>query len=245
MQKMYYQTSLLGQLYPILDDKKIKKSSAIKVKSDNLISGLINPVLLECTYETEGSYDMPILPAYQDDLPSFLIPFTQTTSEKCFREAVPHFFVYDKIINRVWNRPEHYVKFFKKHPSICGVDFSLFMDADRSVNIWNIYRNRILLNYYSKQGIKIIPSFSIGHPDCIEASIDGLPDNSVICMSNLTQRKNKSLIKLKKYAIERLIERKHPISLMVYGFPMEFEIPIKIKYYESIIQKLRKYEKNK
>jgi len=194
----------------------------------NLLSGL----------PTEGSEDMPLVSAYNGPLPEDLIPFSEKKREQYYNGV--HFFIYDYMIEPVWRSPSRYVSCLSNFFCAVAPDFSVFVDQPRSINVWNIYRNRWLSTFWQQQGIRVIPSASWGNIDSFEYCFDGLPENSIIAIGHQAIGKDIYYKQLYRAGVETLIEKKRPTKLLVYGETLDFTPEIEVAYYENRIQKLRR-----
>lgn len=100
-----------------------------------------------------------------------------------------HFFVDDYQFERVWNHPHWYVNEFKtRHPLVFGIDFSIFHDTPRCMQIWQTYRTRWMVRWYQEQGVAMIPTVSWGNPDSFDFVFLGIPKGSVIALSTIGRK---------------------------------------------------------
>ncbi len=100
-----------------------------------------------------------------------------------------HFFVDDYQFERVWNHPHWYVNEFKKrHPLLFGIDFSIFHDTPRCMQVWQTYRTRHLCRWYQEQGVAMIPTVSWGDANSFEFVFLGIPKGSVIALSTVGRK---------------------------------------------------------
>ena len=120
-------------------------------------------------------------------LPSLFIDWPH---RKSYPDGVGlHFFVDDYQFERVWNHPHWYVNEFKtRHPLLFGVDFSIFHDTPKVMQLWQTYRTRHLCRWYQEQGVAMIPTVSWGSPDGFDFVFRGIPKGSVIALSTIGRK---------------------------------------------------------
>jgi hypothetical protein len=116
--------------------------------------------------------------------------FIDWPHRKSFPEGTGlHFFVDDYQFERVWNHPHWYVTEFKKrHPLLFGVDFSIFHDTPKCMQVWQTYRTRWLCRWYQEQGVTMIPTVSWGDKASFDFVFRGIPKHSVIALSTIGRK---------------------------------------------------------
>lgn len=189
----------------------------------------------------EGMYGMPAVPPYGGGPPKALLGFNAL---KCHADdgTAVHFYLDDYLFERLWRMPERYVERLKEFGTVIAPDFSQFVDAPLCVNLWNIYRNRLLSVYLANNGIGLIPSASWGNADSFGYCFDGLPQNSLIAVGSIGVSRGRHTKRLWQYGVDCLIERLSPRGLIVYGNNMAVENKCtEVFYYNDRITKLRNY----
>lgn len=193
----------------------------------------------------DGDYDMPRIEPFDGEIPSRFIPFNKARTERDCNCGV-HFYIDDYQFERVWRQPEKYAAMLKRFQCVTAPDFSLYVDAPKAVNIWNVYRSRLLASYFQRCGIKVLPSASCGNPDSLSFCFDGLPENSIISVGCVAKGRNVKVERLLRYWFDQLIITKHPNTVLVYGrniFPDRTDT--NIVYIEDHINKLKSYGKDR
>jgi len=196
-------------------------------------------------YYAEGIEEVPLMRPDTGPLPDELIGFNEMGKPKNIsqRNAV-HFYLYDKLILRYYRNPEKYFDTLKKYGCVLGLDLSIFYDLPRGLNVANIITSRYVGCNLQERGLRVIPSYSWGNLDSLDYCSLGIPQHSNVAISNAVIGKHKEDKLITRLAIERLVEEKNPLNLLVYGFPLDFNPRVPVKYYTSKIQKLRKYGKS-
>lgn len=215
------------------------KNKIIAGTNPEFIRGLISPYLLNMDTMTEGIYDMPKAKAYNSELPDEFIQLTDASRISDSSMGL-HCYMPDSRINPTWSHPSNYLQRVKSHCCVIAPDYSMFVDAWRPVNIWNVFRNRLITCYWQQAGANVIPSASFGDADSLAFEFDGLPEDSTIAIGHVAVGKSKSQKRLYQVSVERLIEEKRPRLLLVYGAPLDFAVGVPVRVYESRIQKLRR-----
>lgn len=188
-------------------------------------------------FKTEGHEQMPKINPYNGSLPVDLIPFSDR-NHSLYSYGI-HCYLYDYNFELTWNNPQKVLHCLQKFHSVIAPDFSIFVDLPRAINVWNIYRNRWVSCFWQSHCIDVIPSASWGNVDSFDYCFDGLPERSIIAIGHPVIGKDKSYRRLFRLGVEKLIEKKEPTKLIVYGNRLDFDPGVEIHYYESKIQKLR------
>lgn len=125
--------------------------------------------------DNENVSDFWQMPIIKNDnfIPSKLIGFNYAKTSKEKNVGI-HFYLDDYQFERLWNNPEEYIDILKQYECILSPDFSLYMDMPMPMKIWNIYRSRLIGQYYQNQGIKVIPTLSWAEEETFEAHLIAL-----------------------------------------------------------------------
>lgn len=177
---------------------------------------------------TIGDYGMPTIQATTPPAGKML-PFnfakTHVSSDK-----VVHFFVDDYQFNRLWERPERYLSLLSKFEATLTPDFSLYVDMPAALKIYNIYRSRLLGQFWQQNGIKVIPTVSWAEEESFEYCFDGLPHEATLAVSTVGIGRNADARRTYQMGLDEMIKRLSPQHLIVYGpsigakYPPELDI---------------------
>jgi hypothetical protein len=126
--------------------------------------------------DNENVTDFWQMPIIKNDnyIPNNLIGFNYAKTSKDKNVGI-HFYLDDYQFERLWNKPEDYTDILKQYECILSPDFSLYMDMPMPMKIWNIYRSRLIGQYYQNQGIKVIPTLSWAEPETFKFCFEGIP----------------------------------------------------------------------
>lgn len=181
---------------------------------------------------TSEFWQMPII-KNDNFIPSKLIGFNYAKTSK-EKDVGIHFYLDDYQFERLWNKPEEYVDILKQYECILSPDFSLYMDMPMPMKIWNIYRSRLIGQYYQSQGIKVIPTLSWAEEETFEFCFEGIPKGSIVSISTIGVKKNKEALKIWKAGVDELIKRIEPSTILIYGGKLDYDYgDIKVIYYEN------------
>lgn len=194
-----------------------------------------------------GEWEMPKLLAYNGEIPKHYIPFNECIKSKNHKGCV-HFFIDDYQFERFWNTPSKYIDILKKFDCVIAPDFSIYLDASKVVNLWNLYRNRLLSAYLIENGINVIPSISWGSVNASKYLYEGMPTGSIIAMGVMGVNNSKHLKEIWRINLEAAIEKIKPCKIILYtdstldklGISDKREI---VHVVENRIKRLRKHEK--
>ena len=115
-------------------------------------------------------------------VPENLMPFS-------FREnmqypALCHFLIDDEKFEVVWNDPAKGLLKVKNEKvwAACGPDFSIFSDWPDAVNIYSVFRSRLISRFWQDNGIKVIPTLMFGGVKTLEYAFIGIPKNQILAL---------------------------------------------------------------
>lgn len=185
--------------------------------------------------DNENVSDFWQMPIIKNDnfIPSKLIGFNYAKTNKDKNVGI-HFYLDDYQFERIWNKPEDYVDTLKEYECILSPDFSLYMDMPMPMKIWNIYRSRLIGQYYQSKGIKVIPTLSWAEEETFEFCFEGIPKGSIVSISTIGVKKNKEALKIWKAGVDELIRRIEPSTILIYGGKLDYDYGnIEVIYYEN------------
>ena len=182
-----------------------------KKKFSEMNPGSFDTLHFESLFESDNEYGIPFLEKGNMVDASFL-PFNMVT--KCNDNGI-HCFVYDYYLERIWKRPEVYVKYLQKARVFFTPDFSLYTDIPLSLQIFNTYRSRWVGVYMQKEGINVIPSISWGLKNSYDFAFLGIETGSPIAISTVGIRKHQ--LNIFKDGVDQLKRIINPSFVYVYG----------------------------
>ena len=182
--------------------------------------------------QTEGFYQMPII--HNDNyIPKDLIGFNYAKTSKN-KDTGIHFYIDDYQFERLWNSPEEYIDLLSEYDCIFSPDFSLYMDMPRAMKIWNIYRSRMIGQFYQNYGIKVIPTISWAEKETFEFCFDGIEKGSVVSISTIGVKRSNEAMQIWKDGVDEMIKRIQPSAILIYGGKVDYDYgDIKVIYFEN------------
>ena len=187
-------------------------------------------------------WQMPII-ENNNYILSNLIGFNYAKTSKEKNVGI-HFYLDDYQFERLWNKPEDYIEILKQYECILSPDFSLYMDMPMPMKIWNIYRSRLIGQYYQSQGIKVIPTLSWAEEETFQFCFEGIPQGSIVSISTIGVKRNEEALKIWEQGVDELIKRIKPSTILIYGGKLDYDYgDIEVIYYENEVTERMKRSK--
>ncbi len=187
-----------------------------------------------------GKYELPEVRAYTGEIPVNLTPYSMKNVGN--KNGAVHFYIDDYRFTGMymWGHISQFTENVAPYKMVIAPDFSVFLDQSRTLNLFQLYQNRVVTAYWQSVGLQVIPSVSWGNADSFEYCFDGLPQNSILSIGGLGNSHHASMLKLWEYGVKLTIERLHPTALIIYGTPKQLNLPVETYYFKDFINaKLR------
>lgn len=176
-----------------------------------------NPMFLRNQFKGDGIFDIPLLKTDEIDLEEIgLIGYDKLCDNKT--EAIVHFFMDDYKFEVMWKDPEPRIERMKEYRAVLTPDFSMYTEMPLSIKVYNTFRSRWCGAYMQDKGIKVIPTVSWGEPNTFWFCFDGISKGSVVAVSTIGVRKEKSLF---MQGYEEMMRKIKPQAVICYGEPFE------------------------
>lgn len=182
---------------------------------------------------------LPIVQSYTGAVDFQVYPFTERNKHTSENSAL-HFFLDDYKFNSAITRNlEPTTRSVINYDYMFAPDCSLYVDASKQVNLQALYHSRFAAAYWQSWGINVIPVASWGGVKSLSYCFEGLPQHSVIAVSGTGHNHRKGAKVLWNYAVNTLIERLEPTTLIVYGGNEEdtFGLPVDVKFIPDFIHR--------
>lgn len=135
---------------------------------------------------------------------------------------------------RIWQRPDFYIEKLLEFDSALAPDFSLYLDMPIAMQVWNIYRSRLIGQIMQDYGLTVIPTVSWASEESFDFCFDGLPKNSTLAISTIGVKQNKEQFEVWKNGVTEMIKRLTPKRIVVYGGKVEYDYKdIEVVYFEN------------
>ncbi len=176
-----------------------------------------NPMFLRNQFKGDGVFEIPKIEKEEIELENIELIGYDRLSEK-ETEKIVHFFLDDYKFEAIWNDPEPRIERFKKYKAVLAPNYSIYTEMPLSLKVYNTFRSRWCGAYLQSKGIKVIPTVAWGEPDTFWFCFDGITQGSVVAVSTLGVRKEKSLF---MQGYNELIRKVKPKAVICYGEPFE------------------------
>lgn len=157
-----------------------------------------------------------------DHIPDHLIPFNYAIGKKTFDpSACVHFFINDYQFERIWTSPEKYLGILEKFDSIIAPDFSVYNDMATALQIYQLFKSRLIAYLAYQRGIKVIPNLIFSDSRTYSRkwgfAFDGIDDGGTVCLSTSGCRRNPGYRKGIERGVSVYLETHEPKTIIVYG----------------------------
>ena len=183
--------------------------------------------------DCDGFYQMPVI--YNNKvIPQDLIGFNYALSSSEKNIGI-HCFVDDYQFERVWNNPDNYIDALLDYQVVLSPDFSLYLDMPMAMKVWNVYRSRLIGQYWQRNGIRVIPTISWAEPATFSFCFDGIPEGSIVAVSTIGVKRSDESLKIWIQGMDEMIRRIKPTVILVYGGKLEYSYPddCKVIYFDN------------
>lgn len=162
-----------------------------------------------------GLFEFPIIqPTYW--IPNRLIAFSAAVSSRDFDQWV-HFYEDDYLFERLWRNPDRYLPILKRFNGVILPDFSVYRDMPFVMQLWNIYRSRVIGCWLQMNGIKVIVNIRYGDFRTYHCCCNGIAQGCTIAIGShgtLKATEDRYCF-IKGLAI--VVDRLRPSAIVVYG----------------------------
>lgn len=162
-----------------------------------------------------GKYQMPIL-RKETHIPKDLISFNYVLSSDKYDKGV-HFYIDDYQFERMWNDPHKYLDKLAIFDCCLTPDFSLYLDMPLAMQIWNVYRSRMVGQIMQDYGIRVIPTLSWSTPESFDFCFDGIEPGGVVSVSTIGVKRDAGAMDLWTKGMDEAVRRLAPSAVVVYG----------------------------
>lgn len=178
-----------------------------------------------------GYYNFPTLKACHY-VPDELIGFNYVKSWTGKREGLGvHFFIDDYQFERIWTRPFENIERLRGFSCVLVPDFSTYCDMPMAMQIWNIYRMRLIGQVMQDAGLQVIPILRTLGDDTIDWCLEGIEPGGVYANSTVgivrTDKDFKEMCYRELEAVKRILK---PECIILYGADIGYDfegIPVK------------------
>lgn len=208
-------------------DDEVEEEVNERVRTDEKYNlGLFEPKL------ASKKYDMPIIKR-TDFIPTKLISFNYMMTSQDKKCGI-HCFIDDYQFERLWTSPSDYIEKLSEYECFLSPDFSLYLDMALPIQIYNVYRSRLLGQYYQRMGIKVIPTISWSDERSFDFCFEGVEKNSVVAVSTIGVKNDDLCYNIWVGGMNEMIKRLQPKTIIVYGGQVDYDYKgINVIYFDN------------
>lgn len=174
-------------------------------------------MFLRNQFKGDGVFEIPKIEKEEINLENIeLIGYDRLNENET--EKIVHFFLDDYKFEVMWKDPEPRIEKLKKYKAVLAPNFSIYTEMPLSLKLYNTFRSRWCGAYLQAKGIKVIPTIVWGEPDTFWFCFNGVAQGSVVAVSTVGVRKEKSLF-MQEYT--ELMRKVKPKAVICYGEPFE------------------------
>lgn len=147
-----------------------------------------SPLFLRNEFDSKGEWKIPIIPKCDlninsnEDLRVIGFDKLKSNKDKHYNRLV-HFFLYDYEFEKIWEQPQKYIDTLKQYKGILSPDFSMYIEMNPVMQLYNTFRNRWVGAYMASKGIKVIPTVNWGLENTFDFCFNGIEKGSTVAVS--------------------------------------------------------------
>lgn len=169
-------------------------------------------------------WGMPILKRC-DHIPSDLISFNYAKTSEEYQKGI-HFYIDDYQFERIWNAPHDYVDTLSRFDCVLTPDFSLYQEMPLPMQIWNVFRSKMIGQILQDYGLKVIPTLQWCKADSYDFAFDGIEKGGTVSVSTIGVKQNEESKKLWIDGMDEAIRQIQPSHIVVYGGDIGYDLAI-------------------
>ena len=158
---------------------------------------------------------MPILKK-TEHIPEDVISFNYAKSSKDYHKGI-HFYIDDYQFERIWNAPHDYMDLLKQYDCCFTPDFSLYTEMPLPMQIWNVYRSKLIGQIMQDYGITVIPTLQWCMPNSYDFCFDGIEPGGTVSVSTIGVKRDDEATKIWFDGMDEAMMVLRPKNIIVYG----------------------------
>ncbi|MBE6771580.1 MAG: DUF4417 domain-containing protein [Ruminococcaceae bacterium] len=186
-----------------------------------------SPMFLRNQFKGEGKWNIPVISKVDLGLTPFddqrLIGFDKIkTGKDEHYERIVHFFLYDYKFEDIWTKPDKYIDMLKKYKAVLSPDYSMYIEMNPVMQLYNTFRNRWVGAYLAEKGIKVIPTVSWGLENTFDFCFNGIEKGSTVAVSTYMVSEHGSHKDQKEFFLKgynEMLKRIEPELVICYNTP--------------------------
>lgn len=185
---------------------------------------------------TAGRFEMPVIEKQNVPVPKQLSSFTNVinTKDEAAKRCGVHFFSDDYKFERIWRSPDMYISKLTEFECALTPDFSLYLDMPIAMQVWNVYRSRLIGQIMQDYGIKVVPTVQWSDERSFEFCFDGIEKGCICAISTIGVKRDDNAIKIWEAGTAEMIKRIEPTEIWCYGGDIGYDFgDIPVVYFEN------------
>lgn len=147
-----------------------------------------SPLFLRNAFNSKDKWKIPVIPKCDLNITSNedlrVIGFDRVKNNKdTHYNRLVHFFLYDYEFEKIWVQPQKYVDILKQYKGILSPDFSMYIEMNPVMQLYNTFRNRWVGAYLASKGIKVIPTVNWGLENTFDFCFNGIEKGETVAVS--------------------------------------------------------------
>lgn len=160
-------------------------------------------------------WQMPIIKRC-DYVPKDLISFNYAKTSKEYDKGI-HFYIDDYQFERIWNDPHTYMDILKEFDCVLTPDFSLYQEMPLPMQIWNVYRSKLIGQIMQDYGMRVIPTLQWCGENSFDFAFDGIEPGGTVSVSTIGVKTDKDSQDMWVNGMNEAIRQLDPKTIVVYG----------------------------
>ncbi len=185
-----------------------------------------SPLFLRNQFSGSGKFEIPVIPKAvfsDDELENLLlIGFDKAKNDDKNLDRIVHFFLYDYKFEKIWERPDDYVEKLSAYKGTLSPDFSMYLEMNRTIQLYNTFRNRWCGAYLASKGIRVIPTVNWGDETTFDFCFEGVPTGSIVAVSTYMAQEHNNHSDQKEIFLKgyhEMVKRIEPEKIICYSEP--------------------------
>lgn len=150
-------------------------------------------------------------------------------TSKDFEKGI-HFYIDDYQFERIWQSPDKYIDKLSRFDCVLTPDFSLYMDMPLAMQIWNVYRSRLIGQIMQDAGLTVIPTLQWADARSYAFCFDGIEPGGVVSVSTIGVKRDKDARKIWFDGMDEAVKRIAPSCVVVYGGDIGYDFSCETIY---------------
>lgn len=186
-----------------------------------------SPLFLRNEFKSKDEWKIPIIPKRDLDITSNedlrVIGFDKIKNNNDVHyNRLVHFFLYDYEFEKIWEKPQQYIDILKQYKGMLSPDFSMYIEMNPVMQLYNTFRNRWVGTYFASKGIKVIPTVNWGLENTFDFCFNGIEKGGTVAVSTYMvgehgHHKDQKEFFLKGY--NEMLKRIEPELVICYNEP--------------------------